>query len=169
MSGSRPHKNGKGSHAQARAQLDVDNSKIASPIAGKISRSLITEGNLVNANITPLTTIVSVDPMQVYFNVDERTILTLKAKAGEPPQGNTTLTVMVTNQRFERTVLRQIGRQVHSAMARAIQPFHGRNDGDVLYAVSTFEVDNPRVSDFTLAAVAGELAWDAVLNSYEPG
>jgi L-aminopeptidase/D-esterase-like protein len=93
----------------------------------------------------------------------------VKAKAGDPPQGNTTLTVMITNQRFERSVLRQIGRQVHSAMARAIQPFHGRNDGDVLYAVSTFEVDNPRVSDFTLAAVAGELAWDAVLNCYEPG
>jgi L-aminopeptidase/D-esterase-like protein len=92
----------------------------------------------------------------------------IAAKVGEPPQGNTTLTVMVTNQRFERTTLRQIGRQVHSSMARAIQPFHGRNDGDVLYAVSTFEVDNPRVSDFTLAAVAGELAWDAVLRCYEP-
>lgn len=92
----------------------------------------------------------------------------IAAKAGAPPQGNTTLTVMVTNQRFERAVLRQIGRQVHASMARAIQPFHGRSDGDVLYAVSTFEVDNPRVGDLTLAALAGELAWDAVLACYEP-
>ncbi|MGQ0636726.1 MAG: efflux RND transporter periplasmic adaptor subunit [Planctomycetaceae bacterium] len=61
-----------------RAQLDVDFSKIAAPISGKISRTLISEGNLVNANITPLTTIVSVEPMYVYFDVDERTILTLK-------------------------------------------------------------------------------------------
>lgn len=68
---------------QARAQLDVDFSRIASPIAGKISRSLITEGNLVNANITPLTTIVSVDPMYVYFDVDERTILTIKKQVRE--------------------------------------------------------------------------------------
>jgi RND family efflux transporter MFP subunit len=63
---------------QTRAQLDVDFSRIAAPIAGKISRTLISEGNLVNANITPLTTIVSVEPMYVYFDVDERTLLMLK-------------------------------------------------------------------------------------------
>src|SRR5579863_2853432 len=41
-----------------RAQLDVDFSKIAAPIAGKISRTQISVGNLVSANITVLTTIV---------------------------------------------------------------------------------------------------------------
>jgi L-aminopeptidase/D-esterase-like protein len=92
----------------------------------------------------------------------------IAAKIGEPPQGNTTLTVVVTNQTFERTALRQIARQVHSSMARALQPFHGRADGDVLYAVSTAEVHNPRISDFTLAAIAGELAWDAVLSCFAP-
>jgi L-aminopeptidase/D-esterase-like protein len=91
-----------------------------------------------------------------------------KASDAQPPQGNTTLTVVVTNQRFDATALRQIGRQVHSAMARTIQPFHGRADGDVLYAVSTMQIDNPRVSDFTLAAVAGELAWEAVLSCFAP-
>jgi 6-aminohexanoate-oligomer endohydrolase len=91
-----------------------------------------------------------------------------KAADAQPPQGNTTLTVMVTNQRFDAVTLRQIGRQVHAAMARAIQPFHGRADGDVLYAVSTMQVENPRISDFTIAAVAGELAWDAVLSCFEP-
>lgn len=91
----------------------------------------------------------------------------IAAKTGEPPQGNTTLTVVVTNQALERTALRQIARQVHSSMARAVQPFHGRADGDVLYAVSTLELLNPRVSDFTLSAMAGELAWDAVLSCYE--
>jgi L-aminopeptidase/D-esterase-like protein len=92
----------------------------------------------------------------------------IAAKSGEPPQGNTTLTVVVTNQAFDRAGLRQIARQVHSSMARAIQPFHGRGDGDVLYAVSTMQQHNPRVSDFTLAALAGEVAWDAVLACYEP-
>ena len=91
-----------------------------------------------------------------------------KATDAEPPQGNTTLTVVVTNQRFDAVTLRQIGRQVHAAMARAIQPFHGRADGDVLYAVSTMQVENPRISDFTTSAVAGELAWDAVLSCFEP-
>src|SRR5262249_13103101 len=58
-------------------------SKIAAPIAGKISRSQISVGNLVEANKTVLTTIVSVDPMYVYFDVDERTILALQAQVRE--------------------------------------------------------------------------------------
>jgi 6-aminohexanoate-oligomer endohydrolase len=91
----------------------------------------------------------------------------IAAKTGDPPQGNTTLTLVVTNQMFDRAALRQIARQVHSSMARALQPFHGRNDGDVLYAASTMELLNPRISDFTLAAAASELAWDAVLSCYE--
>ena len=92
----------------------------------------------------------------------------IAAKSGEQPQGNTTLTVVVTNQIFERGALRQLGRQVHASMARAIQPFNGRGDGDVLYAVSTLQQHNPRVSEFTLGALAGEAAWDAVLNCFEP-
>ena len=48
----------------------------------------------------------------------------------------------------------------------AIQPFHGPSDGDVLFAATTNEIDNPRASS-PLAVVASELAWDAVLASYE--
>ena len=52
-------------------------------------------------------------------------------------------------------------------MARAIQPFHALGDGDVLFAVSTGEVDSDPVLDTTaLGIVASELAWDAVLTSY---
>jgi hypothetical protein len=52
----------------------------------------------------------------------------------------TTLTVLVTNVAFPRELLRQLGRQVHSSMARAIQPFHTPDDGDILFTVSTGEV-----------------------------
>jgi RND family efflux transporter MFP subunit len=61
-----------------RAQLNVTFSKIFAPISGKISRSTITVGNLVDANSTVLTTIVSVDPIYVYFDVDERTFLLIQ-------------------------------------------------------------------------------------------
>ena len=88
--------------------------------------------------------------------------------ASDPPQGNTTLTVVVTNQRLDRYLLRQLGRQVHSSMARAIQPFHGRSDGDVLYAVTTNEVEGIGITDLKLAAIASELAWDAVLSVVKP-
>ena len=81
------------------------------------------------------------------------------------PPGNTTLTVVVTNQRLDRRVLHQLGRQVHASMARAIQPFHALVDGDVLYAVTTSEVENDALDSVGLGVVASELAWDAVLRA----
>jgi 6-aminohexanoate-oligomer endohydrolase len=77
--------------------------------------------------------------------------------------GNTTLTVVITNQQLDRRELRQLGVQVHSSMARAIQPFHALVDGDVLYAVTTGEVENLALSSMSLGVLASELAWDAVL------
>ena len=87
------------------------------------------------------------------------------AEATAPPRGNTTLTVVVTNRRLGGHELRQLGRQVHASMARAIQPFHAATDGDVLFAVSTGEVENSALPSTVLAALASELAWDAVLSS----
>jgi L-aminopeptidase/D-esterase-like protein len=80
-----------------------------------------------------------------------------------PPPGNTTLTVVVTDRKLEPRVLRTLGRQVHASMARAIQPFHALVDGDVLYAVSTNEIEDPALESIGLGIVASELAWDAVL------
>jgi L-aminopeptidase/D-esterase-like protein len=85
---------------------------------------------------------------------------------GEPPApepGSTTLTVVVTNQQLPMRELRQLGRQVHGSMARAIQPFNAIFDGDVLYAVTTGEVENPALDVTALGALGSELAWDAVL------
>jgi RND family efflux transporter MFP subunit len=60
-----------------QAKLDLDFTKITAPIIGKTSRTQVTVGNLVNASggETLLTTIVTVDPMYVYFDVDERALL----------------------------------------------------------------------------------------------
>ena len=58
-----------------RATLDLEFTKVIAPIDGRISRYLITEGNLVTADTTLLTTIVSIDPMYAYFDVDERAVL----------------------------------------------------------------------------------------------
>ncbi len=80
-----------------------------------------------------------------------------------PLPGNTTLTVVVTNQKLNARLLRTLGRQVHASMARAIQPFHTLVDGDVLFTVSTNEVEHPALESIGLGIVASELAWDAVL------
>jgi 6-aminohexanoate-oligomer endohydrolase len=82
-----------------------------------------------------------------------------------PPPGNTTLTVAATNLRLDARQLRTFARQVHASMARPIQPFHALEDGDVLYAVSTNEIESDPLLDTTaLGVVASELAWDAVLS-----
>jgi RND family efflux transporter MFP subunit len=56
-------------------QLNVDFCKVIAPIDGRVGRNFITIGNLVAADQTLLTTIVSQDPMYVYFDVDEATVL----------------------------------------------------------------------------------------------
>jgi L-aminopeptidase/D-esterase-like protein len=78
---------------------------------------------------------------------------------------NTTITLVVTNQKLPFWALQRLAMQVHTSMARAIQPFHTVNDGDVLYAVTTKEIENPRLDPVDLGLIAGELAWDAILSS----
>lgn len=50
-------------------------------------------------------------------------------------------------------------------MNRGIQPFATEADGDVLFAVSTDEIDNPDLSPMDQGVLASELAWDAILSS----
>lgn len=85
----------------------------------------------------------------------------------EAHQGNSTLTVVITNQKLDASALSQMAKQVHSSMARVIQPFHTIFDGDVLYAVTTDEVENKRLNKTVLGALASEAAWDAVLSILE--
>jgi RND family efflux transporter MFP subunit len=61
--------------AVARAKLDLDFTRVTAPFAGRVGRAAITEGNLVTADNTLLTTIVSLDPMYAYFDVDESSML----------------------------------------------------------------------------------------------
>ena len=59
-----------------RNRLELEYSRIPAEISGRIGRAVMTAGNLVNAGGSDplLTTIVSVDPIYVYFNVDERSL-----------------------------------------------------------------------------------------------
>jgi RND family efflux transporter MFP subunit len=60
------------------ARLNVEFTQVRAPISGRIGRQLVTEGNLINGGTgqaTLLTTIVSLDPVYGYFEVDERSYL----------------------------------------------------------------------------------------------
>jgi len=65
------------------SKLNLDFTAIASPIDGQTSKAAVTRGNLVKADLTLLTTVVSVDPMYVYFDMDEQTILRVKQNVRE--------------------------------------------------------------------------------------
>src|SRR3954466_8829482 len=60
------------------ARLNLEWTRVRSPIAGRVSNELVTAGNLVQAgppSATLLTTVVSLDPMYLYFDSDEQTYL----------------------------------------------------------------------------------------------
>jgi RND family efflux transporter MFP subunit len=60
------------------AQLDLNYTKVKAPISGRVSRTQLDQGNLVRADDTVLATIVAMDPMYGYFELDERTLLRLR-------------------------------------------------------------------------------------------
>jgi len=68
------------------ARLDLEHTEVRAPIAGRISRALITPGNLVSGtpgNATLLTTIVTVGDAYVYADLDEATLLKFNRLARE--------------------------------------------------------------------------------------
>ena len=73
------------------ARLDVEYTHVTAPVSGRASRKVVTEGNLINGGVgtqgTLLTTIVSLDPLHVYFEANERDYLKYVrlAKTGERP------------------------------------------------------------------------------------
>ncbi|MGI9302022.1 MAG: P1 family peptidase [Gammaproteobacteria bacterium] len=83
---------------------------------------------------------------------------------GEDGQRNTTISVVVTNREMKYHELNRLAIQVHSSMGRAIQPFGTANDGDVLFAVSTNEIED-EIHPTDLGVVASDVMWDAILNS----
>lgn len=67
------------------AELNLEFTQVRAPCDGRVSKQLIDPGNMVQADQTPLTTIVTLDPMYAYFDIDERTLLRLRrlVRAGE--------------------------------------------------------------------------------------
>ncbi|MGH7515911.1 MAG: efflux RND transporter periplasmic adaptor subunit [Gemmatimonadales bacterium] len=81
--------------AVATARLNMNWTRVHSPISGRVSRAEVTQGNLVQAgppDATLLTTVVSLDPVYVYFEGDEQTYLRYGdlARAGARPSSRDT-------------------------------------------------------------------------------
>ncbi|MBN3792037.1 efflux RND transporter periplasmic adaptor subunit [Burkholderia sp. Ac-20353] len=70
--------------AVADAQLNLGFTEVRAPIAGRVGRALATVGNLARADDTLLTTVVSQDPVYVYFDCDEQSYLRYNARRADP-------------------------------------------------------------------------------------
>jgi L-aminopeptidase/D-esterase-like protein len=94
---------------------------------------------------------------------------TLAASSDDDHWRNTTVSLVVTNQRLSPSELQRLATHVHSSMSRAIQPFATESDGDALFAVSTAELapteQRPGMATVRLDVLAAEVMWDAILAS----
>ena len=71
------------------AQLNYDWCEVRASSSGRLSRRMVDPGNLVKADSTVLTSIVSLDPIYIYFDVHEQAMLRIKhlCKQGKSPPG----------------------------------------------------------------------------------
>ncbi|RWK40107.1 MAG: efflux RND transporter periplasmic adaptor subunit [Mesorhizobium sp.] len=69
--------------ALENASLDLEFTEIKAPFSGRVDRRLVSPGNLVQADQTVLTTIVSIDPIDFYFDIDERSYFAYARDARE--------------------------------------------------------------------------------------
>jgi RND family efflux transporter MFP subunit len=70
--------------ALASARLNLGFTRILAPIGGRVSRTAVTAGNLVNANSDILTSIVATDRIYAYFDVSEAAFLKYGPAASAP-------------------------------------------------------------------------------------
>ncbi len=74
--------------AVATAELNLGFTEVRSPIDGRVSRAQLTAGNLAQADQTVLTTVVSQNPVYVYFDCDEQSYLRYKSRTGKGERVN---------------------------------------------------------------------------------
>lgn len=101
-----------GEAALRNARLDLEYTQVKAPIGGQISRTLVTQGNLVGQNEpTMLTTIMRMDEMYVYFDAPERELVEYLREAASPATGAPPAT-----QKFDLGVANDLGYPYHGTI-----------------------------------------------------
>jgi L-aminopeptidase/D-esterase-like protein len=86
-------------------------------------------------------------------------------RTGTSPLGqNTTIGVVATNARFDKTQMTKIAEMAHDGLARAINPTHTPSDGDTLFAMST-GTSSVIANLTTIGALAAEAVSEAILRA----
>ncbi|KIU45155.1 MULTISPECIES: multidrug efflux RND transporter periplasmic adaptor subunit MexE [Pseudomonas] len=72
------------------ARLNLSFTRVTAPISGRVSRAEFTAGNIVTADVTALTSVVSTDKVYAYFDADERVYLKYTQLARDGQRGQST-------------------------------------------------------------------------------
>jgi L-aminopeptidase/D-esterase-like protein len=154
---------GCGAHSgQGAAFREINGVKIAAFVVVNAFGSIVDrQGNLVSCH-----------PAPNWGATPRIADLMVNAPASRDPdwhpfdaQQNTTVSLIVTNRKLSYAELERLAIQVHTSMARAIQPFSTFADGDTLFAATTDQAPASALSAIDLDTMAGEIMWDAILKS----
>lgn len=136
-----------------RAKLSLDFTDVRSPINGKISRTRITEGNLVNEGDT-LTTVISQDPVYVYLEAPERVILRWDKLVKDASQAGLTTKIKISvgllnEEGYPREgqvdfTDNELNTGTGTLQLRAVLPNPDRSLRVGLYARARLSLDQPR-------------------------
>lgn len=153
--------------AERLAALDLSYTTVEAPISGRVGKILVTRGNLVAGGeaATPLTTIVSVDPLYVEFNVDEPTYLAaLAASRTAGPAARLPVQVRLDDGSVRTARLNFIGNRLDRGTgtipARAVLPNPDGSLAPGLFAEVELAVGAPQpavlISDLAIGVEQGQ-------------
>jgi gold/copper resistance efflux system membrane fusion protein len=150
--------------AERLAALDLGYASVEAPIAGRVGRILVTRGNLVagGETATPLTSIVSVDPLYVEFDVDEATYLrSLADRRNQSTQAKVGVRLEDGSTRSARLnfIGNGLDRATGTIRARAVLPNPDGRLAPGLFAEVDVATDNARpallISDLAIGVEQG--------------
>lgn len=136
------------------AQTQWGYTTIVAPHAGRISRRMVDEGNIVKENDTILTRLVVLDPIYISFDIDERTVLMFRKLIGKG---------MITSSR-DRKLMVQVGLADEEDFPREAELTFADNQLDLNTGTLRFraEMRNKPLQFGPLPALIGEAASFAV-------
>lgn len=111
--------------------IQVGPFKVGALVAVNALGDIYEDGNMIAGLLNADGTALSNTLEELFADVDQMTAL---------PNTNTTLGIIVTNAKLNKTQLTKVAGMTHNGYARAIRPVHTNADGDSIYALSVGEI-----------------------------
>ena len=129
--------------------IQVGPFKVGALVAVNALGDIYEDGRMIAGLLNPEGTALSGTVEELFADVDRMTAL---------PNTNTTLGIIVTNAKLNKTQLTKVAGMTHNGYARAIRPVHTNADGDSIYALSVGEIPGDVNLIGTMAALVMEKA-----------